>query len=253
MDTTNYFHGLSSGFSTVQSPFNFVFRALFSTNVCHESCINKLCFDLFLVSSFDHTGDSSDPPANYVKTPRLWRREFQVLVMHKLRIKLHCLYIRGTSTIAILRNFRNKMTPEPKQPKLTPREHAKIQVYKTHNLSARYKYGLYFFHRSCSYKFHMDRVTNVRPHIYFVVRFAVTSTKAIDKLIFNIFTISLVTSKICVQSLSLVLASHRKRIALKNKSELRAATRRRRRGSRSSEETDRALDPGIPSRPTWAT
>jgi len=35
-------------------------------------------------------------------------------------------------------------------------------------------------------------------------------------------------------------------------SKLRATTSRRRRGSRSSEETDRALDSGIPLRPTWA-
>ncbi|EGI66681.1 hypothetical protein G5I_04798 [Acromyrmex echinatior] len=147
MDTTNYFHGLSSGFSTVQPSFNFVFRASFS-QMSIESYMNKvndtgdyacICdqqfghdFDLFLVSSFDHTGNSVDLPANYVKTPR-FRVEFQVLVVHKLRIKLQCLCIRipllrllrhpvrvvGTSTIAIPRNFRNKMTPEPK---LTPRE-----------------------------------------------------------------------------------------------------------------------------------
>ncbi|EFN61892.1 hypothetical protein EAG_15721 [Camponotus floridanus] len=39
---------------------------------------------------------------------------------------------------------------------------------------------------------------------------------------------------------------------LKNMSKLRATTSRRRRGSRSSEETDRALDSGVPLRPTWA-
>lgn len=38
-----------------------------------------------------------------------------------------------------------------------------------------------------------------------------------------------------------------------NKLRVSATTSRRRRGSRSSEETDRALDPGIPLRPTWAT
>ncbi|KYQ48527.1 hypothetical protein ALC60_12433, partial [Trachymyrmex zeteki] len=81
-------------------------------------------------------------------------------------------------------------------------------------------------------------------------------TIARSKLIFNIFRItcfSLLPGYMYNHSVSLVLTSHQKRIALKNMNKLRAATRRRRRGSRSSEETDRALDPGIPSRPTWAT
>ncbi|KYM93329.1 hypothetical protein ALC53_00266 [Atta colombica] len=68
MDTTNYFHGLSSGFSTVQPSFNFVFRVV----VLYEYVIN-------------------------MKTSR-FRVEFQVLVMHKLRIKLQCLYIQIPNT-----------------------------------------------------------------------------------------------------------------------------------------------------------
>ncbi|KYN17355.1 hypothetical protein ALC57_10331 [Trachymyrmex cornetzi] len=70
MDTTNYFHALSSGFSTVQPSFKFVFRASFSTNVYRENYMNKA----------NDTGDYA-----YICDQQFG---------HKLRIKLQCLYIR---------------------------------------------------------------------------------------------------------------------------------------------------------------
>ncbi|TGZ53855.1 Uncharacterized protein DBV15_01819 [Temnothorax longispinosus] len=138
MGTTNYFHGLSSGFSTVQPSFNFVLcrapRSLLNAaaslpqcnkyrrtipEIMRASATSNLVMTLpTLIYSwyraFDHTRETQPTHLQTMaKTPRF--RVGQVLVTHTFEAPCK----GGTSAIAIPRNFRNKMTPEPN---LTPRE-----------------------------------------------------------------------------------------------------------------------------------